>query len=349
MRINNQHYKTVWIEGSEVVMIDQNLLPFKLELLKCPSYRDTAKAIKDMNTRGAGAIGATAGYAMAQAFVEGQKISNDWITMAKQEIEATRPTAQNLFYATNRVFNAAVLSETPVETALAEAVAIALEDELSCKAIGEHGADLIQDGMNIETHCNAGWLAFVDYGSALSPLYEAHRKGKSFHVWVDETRPRSQGARLTAWELFHEGIDHKIIPDNAGAHLMQQGKVDLMIVGADRIAANGDAANKIGTLEKAIAAKYYGVPFYAAAPLSTFDMNCESGKQIPIENRSEDELLYQEGPDENGDWKKVRVSSPHSSGINPGFDVTTNELITGIITPKGIVKPNVESIKKLFV
>ena len=349
MLINKKHYKTVWMQGNKVLMIDQNVLPFKLDILTCPSYQDTAKAIKDMNTRGAGAIGATAGFAMAQAFVEGQKISNDWIVMAKQEIEATRPTAQNLFYATNRVFNAAVLSNHPVETALKEAEAIALEDELSCKAIGEHGAALITEGMNIETHCNAGWLAFVDYGSALSPLYEASRNGTNFHVWVDETRPRSQGARLTAWELHHENISHKIIPDNAGAHLMQQGKVDLMIVGADRIAANGDAANKIGTLEKASAAKYYNVPFYVAAPLSTFDMNCESGKQIPIENRSDAELLYQEGPDADGNWRKVRVSSPFSEGINPGFDVTTTDLITGIITPKGIVKPNIEEIKKLFV
>lgn len=348
MLINNKQYKTVWIEGSEVVMIDQNLLPFELKFLRCSSYRDTAIAIKDMNIRGAGAIGATAGYAMAQAFVEGKFKSEDWIRNARYEIEATRPTAQNLFYATQRVYEVAIASDTPVEAALQEAESIAYEDESSCKSIGEFGEELIQEGMNIETHCNAGWLAFVDYGSALSPLYEARKNGKNFHVWVDETRPRSQGARLTAWELFHEGISHAIIPDNAGAHLMQQGKVDLMIVGADRIAANGDVANKIGTLEKAIAAKYYNVPFYVAAPLSTFDMRCETGQHIPIENRSGDELLYQEGPDIQGVMRKIRVSSPYSKGINPGFDITTNDLITGIITPKGIVKPTIESIKQLL-
>lgn len=348
MRVENKHYKTVWMDGSSVKMIDQNLLPFKLEILECPSYRDTAKAIKDMNTRGAGAIGATAGYAMAQAFIEGEHLPKDWLLKAKKEIEDTRPTAQNLFYATNRVFNEANGNPNAKVQAVLEAEAIALEDEQSCKAIGEHGACLIKEGMNIETHCNAGWLAFVDYGSAISPMYQAKRNGTNFKVWVDETRPRSQGARLTAWELYHEGINHKIIPDNAGAHLMQEGKVDLMIVGADRIAANGDVANKIGTLEKAIAAKYYNIPFYVAAPLSTFDLKCTSGKKIPIENRTEDELLYQEGPNVKGEWSKIRVSSPFSSGINPGFDITTNELITGIITPKGIIKPIKEDIQKLF-
>ncbi|MBW2980113.1 s-methyl-5-thioribose-1-phosphate isomerase, partial [Candidatus Woesearchaeota archaeon] len=191
-----------------------------------------------------------------------------------------------------------------------------------------------------------GWLAFVDYGTALSPVYAAHRAGKKVFVYVDETRPRSQGARLTAWELKNEDVPHVIIPDNAGAHLMSQGKVDMMIVGSDRIAANGDAANKIGTFEKALAAKEFNIPFYVAAPTSTIDLNCKSGKDIPIEERSEDEVLYQTGPDETGQIKKILVCSPGSKALNPAFDVTPAKYIKGIITEKGIVKP--EEISKIL-
>ena len=255
---------------------------------------------------------------------------------ARRQIENTRPTAQNLFYAVERVYKAGRLS---IEQAVNEAHQIADEDAEACQKIGELGNDLIEDGSNIETHCNAGWLAFVDYGSALSPVYAAHRGGKQVFVYADETRPRSQGARLTAWELKNENVPHVIIADNAGAHLMSQGKVDMMIVGSDRIAANGDVANKIGTLEKAIAARHYNIPFYVAAPVSTIDFGCASGADIPIEQRDQDEVLYQSGPNAEGQLEKVRVSSPGSDALNPAFDVTPAGLVTAIITDQGIFKP----------
>lgn len=314
------------MEGSSVLLIEQNLLPFNFKIFKSASYKKTCIAIKNMAVRGAGAIGVTAGFAMAQAFLAKADTAK-----AKKEIEATRPTAQNLFYAVNRVYQ----SNDPI----AEAQKIADEDAENCKKIGEFGSSLIKDGMNIETHCNAGWLAFADYGTALSPIYVAKREGKKVFVYVDETRPRSQGARLTAWELKNEKIPHAIIPDNAGAYLMSQGKVDLIIVGADRIAANGDTANKIGTFEKAIAAKEFGIPFYIAAPTSTFDLKCKSGKDIPIEERSQDEVLYQTGPTKKGKLETILVCSPGSPAINPAFDVTPAKYISGIITEKGIIRP----------
>jgi len=335
MRVNNKHYRTVWLDGNSVFLIDQNQLPYEFKIFGAKTYQETCQAIRTMIVRGAGAIGATAGFAMAQAFLAKADTAK-----AKKEIESTRPTAQNLFYAVNRVYN----SENPV----AEAQKIANEDALNCQRIGELGNDLIKNGMRIETHCNAGWLAFVDHGSALSPIYAAKNSGKDIFVYVDETRPRSQGARLTAWELQNENVPYTIIPDNAGAHLMSQGKVDLMIVGADRIAANGDVANKIGTLEKAIAAKEYGIPFYVAAPSSTLDQNCASGQDIPIEERSADEVLYQTGKTKEGESKTILVCAPGSTAFNPAFDVTPAKYITGIITEKGIIKPNKQAIKALY-
>ena len=223
--------------------------------------------------------------------------------------------------------------------AVNEALKIADEDADACKKIGELGNELIKDGDKIETHCNAGWLAFVDYGSALSPIYAAHRSGKDVFVYADETRPRGQGARLTAWELKNENVPHVIIADNAGAQLMSKGKVDMMIVGSDRIAANGDVANKIGTLEKAIVAQHYGIPFYVAAPVSTIDFNCASGADIPIEQRHQDEVLYQSGPNSDGKLETILISSPGSDALNPAFDVTPASLVTAIITEKGIFNP----------
>ena len=335
MKVNKKHYRTVWLKGSTVYLIEQNLLPFKFKIFQSKSYRETCQAIETMLVRGAGAIGATAGFALAQAFLEGANLAR-----ARKKIEATRPTAQNLFYAVERVYNAL----NPV----AEAQKIADEDAENCRCIGKIGNSLIKNGMKIETHCNAGWLAFVDYGSALSPIYAAKRSGKKIFVYVDETRPRGQGARLTAWELKSENVPHAIIADNAGAFLMSQGKVDLMIVGADRIAANGDTANKIGTLEKAIAAKEFGVPFYIAAPTSTFDLNCASGENIPIEERSEEEILYQTGLNKKNQLETVLVSSPGSPAYNPAFDVTPAQFITGIITEKGLVKPSRKNIRQLL-
>ncbi|MCW8829896.1 MAG: S-methyl-5-thioribose-1-phosphate isomerase [Gammaproteobacteria bacterium] len=335
MKVEGKDYRTVWMEGDTVCLIEQNLLPFEFKIFRAENYKQTCMVISTMIVRGAGAIGATAGYAMAQAFLES---GNDtaYVEKARQDIENTRPTAQNLFYAVERVYRAGQIS---TEQAVIEAQKIADEDAEACKKIGELGNDLIEDGFNIETHCNAGWLAFVDYGSALSPVYVAHRANKKVFVYADETRPRGQGARLTAWELKNEDVPHVIIPDNAGAHLMSLGKIDMMIVGSDRIAANGDVANKIGTLEKAIAAKYYGIPFYVAAPTSTIDFNCASGKDIPIEQRHEDEVLYQSGPNAESKLERVLIGSPGSEAFNPAFDVTPAELVTAIITERGIFKP----------
>jgi len=258
-----------------------------------------------------------------------------FIRQAREDVEATRPTARNLFYATELVFEAGL--ESP-EAAVEKAQEIADRDVSDSRMIGEYGNALIQDEARILTHCNAGWLAFVDYGTALSPIYMAHHSGKNIFVYADETRPRNQGARLTAWELNNEQVPHLIIPDNAGAFLMSQGKVDLVITGADRIAANGDVANKIGTLEKAIVANEYSVPFYIAAPTSTIDRDCPAGNDIIIEERSEEEVLYQEGLADDGTIQRIRVCSPGSLALNPAFDVTPARLITGIITEKGIVK-----------
>jgi len=339
MKIAGKHYRTVWMEGREVKLINQTLLPFQFEIYIAKNYKEVCYAIRTMIVRGAGAIGATAGYGMALAFL--QSDSKEYIEQARKELDATRPTARNLFYATERVFNAGIISP---KLAVEVAEQIAMEDEISGKNIGILGNTLIKDGFRIMTHCNAGWLGFVDYGSALSPIYMAHNEGKKIFIYVDETRPRGQGARLTAWELQNEGVPFAIVPDNAGAHLMSKGLVDMIIVGADCIARNGDIANKIGTLEKAIAAKHYGIPFYVAAPHSTFDRNCPSGAYIPIEERDQDEVLWQSGPDKNGAIHTIQVCTPGSKVMNPAFDVTPAELITAIITEKGVIKPTEEAI-----
>ncbi|MFO8129586.1 MAG: S-methyl-5-thioribose-1-phosphate isomerase [Bacteroidales bacterium] len=346
MNVNGEDYRTVWMEGLSVYMIEQNQLPFHFSIYRSRDYLDTCRAIRTMIVRGAGAIGAAAGFAMAQAYIQGNRDKdNEFLAKARKDIESTRPTARNLFYAVERVFEA---GQEGAEKAVIEAQDLADEDARCSRMIGKYGSDLIRDGYVVETHCNAGWLAFVDYGTALSPVYVAHRQGRKISVLVDETRPRSQGARLTAWELSNEGIPHAVISDNAGAHYMSQGKVDIVIVGADRIAANGDVANKIGTLEKAIAARHYEIPFFVAAPLSTIDLSCGSGKDIVIEERAEDEVLYQSGMDAEGGITRIRVANPGSAALNPAFDITPNSLITGIITEKGIIRPTPEAIQRLF-
>ncbi|MCF7813694.1 MAG: S-methyl-5-thioribose-1-phosphate isomerase [Candidatus Cloacimonetes bacterium] len=363
MIVNGKNYRTVWMEDKSVFLIEQNLLPFNFDIFESNCYKQTCLAIKDMLVRGAGAIGSAAGFAMAQAFLQAPEDGFwEFVEKAKLEIEKTRPTAQNLFHATNQVFDAARKSThpTPVATgaplsrgelehlqkiAVKKAQAVADKDAEDSRKIGKFGNELIKDDFRILTHCNAGWLAFTDFGTALSPIYSAHRSGKNIFVYVDETRPRSQGARLTAWELKNENIPHVIVPDNAAAHLMQQSKIDLVIVGADRIAANGDVANKIGTLEKAICAREFSIPFFVAAPSSTFDIECPTGKDIPIEERSQEEVLYQKGLDQKGQIRKILVCSPGSQAYNPAFDVTPAKYITGIITEKGIVKP--ENISKI--
>lgn len=331
------------MQGTSVFMIEQNMLPFRFEIVECENYHQTCDAIKTMVVRGAGALGAAAGFAMAQAFLQNNKC--EFVDAARRTIEVTRPTARNLFYAVERVYRAGMISP---QAAADEAQAVADNDAADSQAIGRYGNELIKNNFRILTHCNAGWLAFVDYGTALSPIYQAHEQRKNVFVWVDETRPRSQGARLTAWELNNAKIPHRIIADNAAAWLMAQGEVDLMVTGADRIAANGDTANKIGTLGKALAAHAFGIPFYIAAPLSTFDLNCKTGKEITIENRDQDEVLFQEGPDAQGVMHCIRVASPDSQALNPAFDVTPARYITGIITERGIVKPDAAAIAGLF-
>ena len=340
MRVAGTDYLTIRFEGESVFMIDQNLLPFSFSIRECKTMEETCDAIREMTVRGAGAIGAAAGFAMAQAF-----IASEDPELAAERIRSTRPTARDLFYAVEKVYEA---GQQSVQAAVREAQRLAQSNIDAARSIGKFGEPLIQDGSRVLTHCNAGWLGFVDYGSALAPVYMAHRGGKSVFVYADETRPRSQGARLTAWELSNEGIDHTIVPDNAGAFLMSKGLVDLAIVGADRIAANGDTANKIGTFEKAIVARQFGIPFFVAAPLSTFDLSTPTGEGIEIEERSADEVNYQTGPDKEGQMHTIRVTNPGSDAFNPAFDVTPAEFITGIITEKGIIKPDISAIAALL-
>ena len=329
MKVQGKNYRTVWLEGKVVKLINQPLLPHKFEIYECKNYKETAHAIKTMIVRGAGAIGATAGFAMAQAFLAGEDIKK-----AAEVIKNTRPTAQNLFYAVEKVSKA-----KNKEEAIKIANKIADEDAGSCKKIGEFGESLIKNNSKILTHCNAGWLAFVDWGSALSPIYAAHRNRKKVFVFVDETRPRLQGSQLTAWELSNENVPHVIIADNAAGFYMKKGEVDLVITGADRIAANGDTANKIGTYERAVLAKENGIPFYIAAPTSTIDINCSSGNKIPIEERDEKEVLEING---------IRIANKTSHAKNPAFDVTPARYIKGIITEKGIIGASESGIKSLF-
>jgi S-methyl-5-thioribose-1-phosphate isomerase len=346
MKVNNKHFRTIYYDEGKVHMIQQNALPFEFIWFTSQSYKDTCMAIKTMIIRGAGAVGAAAGYAMAQAAYEAPDSEyKNFLINARRDIEATRPTARNLFYATEKVYNEALRGRAQ---AIAEAKRLADENAEEGRRIGAYGNELIKNGMRIETHCNAGWLAFVDYGSALAPVYHAWDMGKNLFVYVDETRPRSQGGRLTAWELYNHGVPHTIIPDNAGAALMAQDKIDMIIVGADRIAANGDVANKIGTLEKAIAAKYFNIPFYIAAPCSTIDMQTKTGHDIVIEQRDADEVMKQYGQDEHGNKHSIYVNHPESDCMNPAFDVTPAKLITGIITDKGIAEANQNSLSHIL-
>lgn len=356
-----QHFRTVSfdVEHNRVVLIDQKILPHTFSLVKTEDYKQTALAIKDMTVRGAGAIGATVAYGFAQgcrAF-RGKSLER-FEAHAKKVFETlagARPTAVDPVNAMKQVQNVMSQGETvqkKQDLALLAANLFAEEDVEHCQAIGKLGAELIHDGMTILTHCNAGWLAFVDIGTATAPFYKAQTQGKQFHVLCDETRPRSQGAILTAWELAQQGISHHIIPDNAAGHLMQRGKIQMVITGADRVLAKtGEAANKIGTFTKAVLAKYHKIPFYIAIPLSTIDWEMENGMDIPIEERNENEVLCAWGRLQNGKKTSassacVRVANPTSHALNPGFDVTPPELITGFITPKGIFKPK-ELARKL--
>jgi S-methyl-5-thioribose-1-phosphate isomerase len=344
MLVDGIAYRTVWMERGVVRMVNQPLLPQRFEIIGLPTHRHTAEAIATMVVRGAGAIGAAAAYGMAQVALETADDAGfgDGIARGADLLRHTRPTAQDLFYAVSRVL-AAIESADSVDAARQRAVqaaeAIAQDNAAAGEAIGRHGAALIPDGARVLTHCNAGWLAFVDWGSALAPIYAARRQGKHVSVLVDETRPRCQGARLTAWELAGEGVPHTVIADNAAGYLMRRGEVDLVIVGSDRVAANGDVANKIGTYEKAVCAAANGIPFYVAFPLSTFDPHCATGDEIPIEERSPDEVHYVYGVDERGHPARVRITPASSAARNPAFDVTPARYVTAFVTEAGICAP----------
>jgi S-methyl-5-thioribose-1-phosphate isomerase len=354
-----RHYRTVTFDRAHnaVLLVEQRLLPHEFKIVATRNFRETAAAIRDMVVRGAGAIGATAAYGLAQGALafrgrDSEKFSRH-IETVYQTLKAARPTAVDPVNAMNTVRAAMRPGETVGERqslALAAAEEFADEDVRHCEAIGRHGVKLIRNGMKVLTHCNAGWLAFVDIGTATAPMYAAQAQGKKFHVFCDETRPRSQGATLTAWELAQQKISHQIIADNTAGHLMQRGEVDLVIVGSDRtLGRTGEVTNKIGTYTKAVLAKRHGIPFYVAIPLSTIDWELKRGFDIPIEERHESEVLgawgVVERPKAEGKRLKggkriyVRVANPASGARNPGFDVTPPDLITGIITPVGIFRP----------
>ncbi len=359
VRGRTRHHRTVSFDAAknQVRLIEQRLLPHEFRVVGTRDFRATAAAIRDMVVRGAGAIGATAAYGLTQgsrAF-RGKDLAkfqahvqNVFTTLAE-----ARPTAVDPVNAMLEVRATMAAGKTVAEQqalALAAAEHFADEDVAHCEAIGRHGAKLIRDGARVLTHCNAGWLAFVDIGSATAPMYAAQAAGRKFHVFCDETRPRSQGASLTAWELAQQGVSHQIIADNAAGFLMWRGEIDLVIVGSDRtLGRTGEVANKIGTYTKAVLAKRHGIPFYVAIPLSTIDWQMKSGRDIPIEERGESEVLGAWGTVQSSRFKVqgprsglrayVRVANPTSGARNPGFDVTPPELITGIITPAGIFKP----------
>jgi S-methyl-5-thioribose-1-phosphate isomerase len=354
-----EHFRTVTFDAAKnsVLLIEQRLLPHEFKIVGTKNFRETAVAITDMIVRGAGAIGATAAYGLAQGALafRGDNLEkfSAHIKTVYQTLADARPTAVDPVNAMNDVLREMARGETVAEKqslALAAAEEFSNEDARHCKEIGEHGAKLIRNGMKILTHCNAGWLAFVDVGTATAPLYAAQKLGKKFHVFCDETRPRSQGATLTAWELAQQKISHQIIADNAAGHLMQRGEIDLVIVGSDRtLGRTGEVTNKIGTYTKAVLAARHKIPFYVAIPLSTIDWNLKRGFDIPIEERGESEVLGAWGIIDNSKLKiknsklgqraYIRVANPTSGARNPGFDVTPAELITGIITPAGIFKP----------
>ena len=344
-----RHFRTVAFDAKRnaVLLIEQRLLPHEFKIVATRDYRETAAAITDMVVRGAGAIGATAAYGLAQGALafrgDDRKKFSTHVKTVYQVLAGARPTAVDPVNAMNDVLATMHKGESVAEQqslALAAAEEFANEDARHCEEIGQHGAKLIRNGMRVLTHCNAGWLAFVDIGTATAPMYAAQAAGKKFHVFCDETRPRSQGATLTAWELAQQKVSHQIIADNAAGHLMQRGEIDLVIVGSDRVLGRtGEVTNKIGTYTKAVLAARHKIPFYVAIPLSTIDWKLRRGFDIPIEERSESEVLGAWGHLPSKKRAYVRVANPTSGARNPGFDVTPPELIAGIITPAGIFKP----------
>jgi methylthioribose-1-phosphate isomerase len=359
MKYADIYYRSIWVDKDEqsVNIIDQAKLPHEFMVIRLCSLSDAAHAIRSMQVRGAPLIGATAAYGVALALAADP--SDATLENAVTTLAATRPTAVNLAWALAEMHRAVGLVKPAdrAAAAFARAAAICDEDVAICAAIGRNGLPLIEDAakkkpsghpVNILTHCNAGWLATVDWGTALAPIYMAHDAGIPVHVWVDETRPRNQGAALTAWELGSHGVPHTVIADNAGGHLMQQGQVDLCITGTDRVAANGDVANKIGTYLKALAAHDNGIPFYVALPGPTIDWHTSSGADIPIEERADSEVTHIQGVDSDGKISSVRLTPAASRAANPAFDVTPARLVTGLITERGIAAADRESLATLY-
>jgi len=357
MKIAGRHYRTIWPVSDEAVeVIDQTKLPHQFATLMLHTPEEAADAIRRMVVRGAPLIGATAAYGIALAMRA--DASDEALDRAHALLLETRPTAINLRWALARMRDR--LRNHPrggrARLAWTETAAICDEDVETCRRIGEHGLTIFRDAaakkggaqLNVLTHCNAGWLACVDWGTALAPIYMAQDAGLPIHVWVDETRPRNQGASLTAYELGAHGVPHTIIADNAGGHYMQAGEVDLAIVGTDRVTANGDVANKIGTYLKALAAKDNSIPFYVALPSSTIDWTLANGRDIPIEERSADELLKMTGRLPGGGIATVEIAAPGSPAANPGFDVTPARLVTAFVTERGICEATREGLRRLF-
>ncbi|MBD1149944.1 S-methyl-5-thioribose-1-phosphate isomerase [Pelagibacterales bacterium SAG-MED29] len=355
MQINGKVYRTIWVENNIVKIIDQTKLPHQFIIKDLKTVKDSINAIKTMEVRGAPLIGATAAYGLVLSIIE--KNDQSFLKRSSEDLIASRPTAINLKWAIDRMMKklSGINSNEILKIALEEAKKIVEEDVKFCKNIGVNGLRIIEgiankkkDTVNILTHCNAGWLATIDWGTATSPIYHAHQKGIKVHVWVDETRPRNQGANLTSYELNEEGIPNTIITDNTGGILMQRGQVDMCIVGTDRTLSNGDVCNKIGTYLKALSAKDNNVPFYVALPSSTIDWSIKDHKQIPIEERNSEELSHVEGVDENNKIKKVRIYPQKSKSLNLAFDVTPAKLVTGLITEKGICEASEKGLKGLF-
>jgi methylthioribose-1-phosphate isomerase len=355
MKIENKEYRTIWFENNVVKIIDQTKLPHQFIIKELKTVKDAINAIKIMEVRGAPLIGGTAAYGMALAVKE----NNDpnFIKKSSENLIKSRPTAINLKWAVDRMIKklSGINSNEILDIALKEAKEICDEDEKFCENIGLNGLKIIEeiynkkkDTVNILTHCNAGWLATINWGTATSPIYHAQKKGIPVHVWVDETRPRNQGANLTSYELNEEKIPNTIIADNTGGILMQRGQIDMCIVGSDRTLSTGDVCNKVGTYLKALAAHDSDIPFYVALPSSTIDWNIKNFKDIPIEERNPEELSYIEGLDENNNLKKVLIYPKKSKALNLAFDVTPAKYVTGLITEKGICEASSDALKKMF-
>ena len=362
MQIHGKHYHTIWLKKDDaqiVQVIDQRKLPFQVEVMDLKNSEDAFFAVKEMVVRGAPLIGVTAAYGMYLALLEYSSGNmEEYITKKANYLKSSRPTAVNLSFAVDKMTEFILMenqNDELIHKTLEKAHSLKENEIEYCEKIGKHGLEIIEEiyrkkkgKVNILTHCNAGWLACIDWGTATAPIYKAHQKGIPVHVWVDETRPRNQGARLTAFELGEEGVDHTVIPDNTGGHLMQHGKVDVVIVGSDRTTASGDVANKIGTYQKALAAKDNEVPFYSALPSSTIDWKINKGlKEIPIEERHSNEVAEIEGWNDNK-IISVRLVPEKSAVANYGFDVTPSRLVTGLITERGVCKASKNDIINLF-